>query len=321
MNSWSLCTSAYATEHREQIWRDALQRVYLSMSSETLRDGLRGEVSYNRSPLGMQFVKLAGSPQAIAGDYPASGTTSANLWIALILEGNAALRIGGETHALEVGDILYGAGGGDRVELLLSSDFEILTVEMPHEVFYKRLLNPLAIRAGTISRQEGINHVLSDFLSSVAAQMESLTETSFHPVEMALSELLTYCLARRPALNGFKDLGHARHFQELCHSIDLHLGDCDLSLDKVARRNNVSPRYVQKIFSQANSSFSQFVRKRRLEQCRKDLSSRANASLSISEICFRWGFNDLAYFSRAFSAEYGCSPRAYRTQLLEEQPV
>ncbi|SFU74061.1 helix-turn-helix transcriptional regulator [Pseudoduganella namucuonensis] len=317
MNNWSLRTSAYATEHREGIWRDALQKVYLSMSRETILDELRGEVSYNRSPLGMQFVKLSGSPQAIVGDYPTTRTSSTNLWIALIHEGNATLRIGGQTHALDVGDILYGAGGVERVELHLNSDFEILTVEIPHEVFYKRLLNPLAIRAGTISRQHGINHVLSDFLSSVAAQMGSFTEMSFHPVETALAELLTYSLAMLPPLNDCKDLGHARHFQEICHSIDLHLGDCELSLAGVARRHNVSPRYVQKIFAQANTCFSQYVRTRRLEQCRKDLSNRLNASLSISEICYNWGFNDLAYFSRAFSAEYGCSPRAYRTKLLE----
>ena len=317
MNSWSMRTSAYATEHREDLWRSALQKVYLSMSRDTMMDELRGEVSYNRSPLGMQFVKLSGSPQAIVGDYPASGTSATNLWIALIQEGTATLRIGGETHALEVGDILYGAGGTERVELHLSSDFEILTVEIPHEVFYKRLLNPLAIRAGTISRQHGINHLLSDFLGSVAAQMDSFNELSFHPVETALAELLTYSLAMRPTLDDCKDQGHARHFQEICHSIDLHLGDCELSLAGVARRNNVSPRYVQKIFGEANSRFSQYVRTRRLEQCKKDLSNRLNVSLSISEICYRWGFNDLAYFSRAFSAEYGCSPRAYRSQLLE----
>ena len=317
MNSWSMRTSAYATEHREDLWRSALQKVYLSMSRETMMDELRGEVSYNRSPLGMQFVKLSGSPQAIVGDYPASGTTATNIWIALIQEGAATLRIGGETHALEVGDILYGAGGADRVELHLRSDFEILTVEIPHEVFYKRLLNPLSIRAGTISRQHGINHLLSDFLGSVAAQMESFNELSFHPVETALAELLSYSLAMRPTLNDCKDQGHARHFQEICHSIDLHLGDCELSLTGVARRHNVSPRYVQKVFGEANSRFGQYVRTRRLEQCKKDLSNRLNATLSISEICYRWGFNDLAYFSRAFSAEYGCSPRAYRSQLFD----
>ena len=35
------------------------------------------------------------------------------------------------------------------------------------------------------------------------------------------------------------------------------------------------------------------------------------ARLSISEICFRWGFNELAHFSRAFRNQYGLSPREY----------
>ena len=34
--------------------------------------------------------------------------------------------------------------------------------------------------------------------------------------------------------------------------------------------------------------------------------------LSISEICFRWGFNGSAHFSRAFKDRYGVSPRDYR---------
>jgi AraC-like DNA-binding protein len=36
------------------------------------------------------------------------------------------------------------------------------------------------------------------------------------------------------------------------------------------------------------------------------------ASLSISEICFRWGFNGSAHFSRSFKERYGVSPRDYR---------
>jgi AraC-like DNA-binding protein len=34
--------------------------------------------------------------------------------------------------------------------------------------------------------------------------------------------------------------------------------------------------------------------------------------LSISEICFRWGFNGSAHFSRAFRDQYGVSPREFR---------
>ena len=37
----------------------------------------------------------------------------------------------------------------------------------------------------------------------------------------------------------------------------------------------------------------------------------------ITEIAFRWGFNDSAHFSKAFRAEFGQSPRAYRALHLE----
>lgn len=43
-----------------------------------------------------------------------------------------------------------------------------------------------------------------------------------------------------------------------------------------------------------------------------DLSSPQHARLSISEICFRWGFNGSAHFSRAFREQYGLSPREFR---------
>ena len=321
MNNWSVRTSQYAIEQREQVWRHALQKVYLSMAApcEAAVTGLRGEVVYCRSPLGTQFVKLAGSPQAIVGSYPLQSTSATNLWIALMLEGTATLRIEDKHCALEIGDILYGAGGVDNVELHLSSDFRILTVEMTHEAFYRRLINPGTIRAGTISGRQGVNQLLSDFLFSVAARMESLAQTSFYPIEMALSELLTYCLSHRENdTPRFRDQGQEHRFRAICHSIDLHLGDSDLNLEMVARLNNVSPRYVQKIFAETNSTFSHFLRQRRLEQCKKDLSSREHASLSVSEICFRWGFNDLAYFSRAFSAKYACSPRAFRAKMLAD---
>ncbi|MDB5442464.1 MAG: transcriptional regulator, AraC family, partial [Phenylobacterium sp.] len=82
--------------------------------------------------------------------------------------------------------------------------------------------------------------------------------------------------------------------------------------------DGISPRSLQKLFASANQSFSTYVRSRRLERCRLDLSSPICASLSISEICFRWGFNGSAHFSRAFKERYGVSPREYRKTHLGE---
>jgi AraC-like DNA-binding protein len=115
-------------------------------------------------------------------------------------------------------------------------------------------------------------------------------------------------------------LGRARaeHFHQISQDIELRLGDCELSLGKVADVHHVSSRYIQKLFGEAGFSFSQYLRLRRLEHCRADLSSRAHEALSISEICFRWGFNDAAHFSRSFRNQYQTTPREYRQQFLGE---
>jgi AraC-like DNA-binding protein len=38
----------------------------------------------------------------------------------------------------------------------------------------------------------------------------------------------------------------------------------------------------------------------------------ANARKTVSALTARWGLPDAAYFSRAFRAEFGISPREYR---------
>ncbi len=60
--------------------------------------------------------------------------------------------------------------------------------------------------------------------------------------------------------------------------------------------------------------FSAHVRGKRLERCRADLGNCQYGHLSISDICYRWGFNDPAHFSHAFRQNFGLSPRQYREQ-------
>jgi AraC-like DNA-binding protein len=45
------------------------------------------------------------------------------------------------------------------------------------------------------------------------------------------------------------------------------------------------------------------------------------AHLSISEICFRWGFNDAAHFSRAFREQFATTPRAWRSSQRADDVV
>ena len=90
------------------------------------------------------------------------------------------------------------------------------------------------------------------------------------------------------------------------------LADPDLDVDAVAADAGISPRYLRRLFAAENDHFGNYLKARRLERCHADLASPLHAQLGISEIAFRWGFNDAAHFSRSFRSRFGITPREHR---------
>ena len=85
-----------------------------------------------------------------------------------------------------------------------------------------------------------------------------------------------------------------------------------LSLDEIAQRQRVSPRYLRMLFETEGTSFSQFLREHRLQHSYHLLTSPLYAQLPISTIAYEAGFGDLSNFNRAFRARYGLTPSDVR---------
>ena len=66
------------------------------------------------------------------------------------------------------------------------------------------------------------------------------------------------------------------------------------------------------LFHTAGITVGSFIRQRRLERCRADLSDPLRAGERITEIALRWGFNDMPHFSRVFRATFGATPSDFR---------
>jgi AraC-like DNA-binding protein len=95
--------------------------------------------------------------------------------------------------------------------------------------------------------------------------------------------------------------------------VEQRLGDPELSPATIAAANHISLRYLYKLFeAQQQTSVAAWVRRRRLERCRRDLVDPALADRPVSAIAARWGIPSPAHFSRVFRAEYGVAPAEYR---------
>jgi AraC-like DNA-binding protein len=86
----------------------------------------------------------------------------------------------------------------------------------------------------------------------------------------------------------------------------------DLTIDVIARRHRVTPRYVSMLFNKDGLTFSQFVLHERLSRVYRALIDPRIAVRSISDIAFATGFGDLSYFNRTFRRRYSASPSEVR---------
>ncbi|GAA4556931.1 helix-turn-helix domain-containing protein [Pseudonocardia xishanensis] len=97
--------------------------------------------------------------------------------------------------------------------------------------------------------------------------------------------------------------------QEMLRYLDRHLGDEDVGPARLARAHGLSERTVNRIFREGGESVAEYVRRQRLDRARGDL---VRTTEPLSAIAHRWGYADLAHFSRSFKAAYGQPPSRAR---------
>ncbi|WP_426011776.1 helix-turn-helix domain-containing protein [Caulobacter sp. DWR2-3-1b2] len=313
MKAWSFSTDSHPRAERAAAWREAMSRLGLPIEGLSDAEPASASVICQTSPLGLEFALVEAGAQAISGRR--TGQPAA-VWLAVLLSGEGTLVTDDLAETMVPGDIAYGPTG-QAAALRLETRCRLMFVRAPRVALDHRLIAPVSLRVGRLQGATGVAHILSGLLRATADGLEDLTIDQLRPVELALTEFLAICLVEGGAEadafgNGVGSGAPTAHLQRLCQTIETLLPDPDLSLRRVADEEGVSPRYVQKLFASADETFSHYLRTRRLERCGTDLASPQHARLSISEICFRWGFNGSAHFSRAFRDQYGQSPREFR---------
>jgi AraC-like DNA-binding protein len=314
--AWRFTTDAIDPPGRLGAWREVMTRLRLPLGeppdddASCPKEGFWGDVSCIVSPLGMDFAVMSASPQTISGR---NRNQPAAVWLVVLLEGEASFFDGERTAPLAVGDIAYGPTGM-HAGLKLTTPFRLLFISAPRVALDHRLVAPLSLKVGRLKGASGLGHVFSGLLRATSETIGELSADQLRPVELALTEFLVANLAAEgaPASRGGANAARAAHLHRVCQTIETLLAEPDLTLERVAEADGISPRSLQKLFAAAGQNFSHYLRTRRLERCRLDLTSPMFADLSISEICFRWGFNGSAHFSRAFKDQYGVTPREYR---------
>lgn len=91
--------------------------------------------------------------------------------------------------------------------------------------------------------------------------------------------------------------------------IDLHLGDCDLNVTRLADLCCISTVYFTRLFKkELHQTPYSYITRKRMETARDMLRE----ACSISDIVHLVGYSDIYQFSRAFKKYYGVPPRTMK---------
>lgn len=305
--------------HKEQplAWQQAMNEIYIpSCQFNTFETDSHANVSSLYSPQGIELSILSGSPMQISGR---SGVQPFYLWMAYLIEGDYCLKHGNIETEIPAESIIYAPTNMDMT-LTIKSNFRLLYIKIPKTLINNRLINSNLIAVGSILCKSGINRVFASMLATLSDNFDHLEDDLIGPIENALTEFILTNLVNRSRLQKFGCASKLIHFNQICQYINANLTDPELSLNQIADHFKVSSRYIQKLFEQTEESFISYVRTRRLERCSFELSRPEYDHLSVSDICFRWGFNDAGHFSRTFRKYFGSSPREYRRgQLVQRE--
>ncbi len=96
--------------------------------------------------------------------------------------------------------------------------------------------------------------------------------------------------------------------QRVLAYIEANLSDCRLTARRAAKELGMSSRWLHKLLEDLESGFPDLVSRRRLEKSLCILQDPTSARLSIAEIAFLSGFNDLSTFYRRFGERYRMTP-------------
>ncbi|MFC5722759.1 helix-turn-helix domain-containing protein [Streptomyces gamaensis] len=307
-----LRTQDHASADRRAFWQDVVCDSFVPVHVEPLQDEpFRGEIRADR--LGaVQICEVSADPSRVDRTPRLIARSDAEyLLVGVVQRGSAVVRQDGRETVLGPGDIAC-YDTTRPYTLVCRADFSMLEFMLPHRLAHLDSSRTGELTATRFSATEGVGALVSPFLTRLAGRSREYADSAEGLSRTTGDLLATMFAERRPRPGDDRQAVRRTTLLRVRAYIDQNLADPGLSPEQIAKAHHVSLRYLQKLFSEEQTTITAWIRQRRLEGCRRDLAGPYAADRTVASTAARWGFMDPAHFSRAFKAAHGLSPSDYR---------
>lgn len=307
MATWS--TATVQSRERFSYWREVVCQTVLSVSTEHPANGFSASIA-SRTFGNLRLASFESTSHGIVrNNCHVAAAPEASYLVSLQIRGRSNITQGEESFCLEPGEIAivdserpFRVGFPDSVHRILAI--------VPREMLSQRapwMKDARSCRKLTLSGP--YSDLARRHLVHLTRGDDDLSTSEAVLMVENLCNLLTLASAREVRPNSLAPELMMQSILTFCRQ---HLHNPELSPSLVASHVGISVRTLQLRFQQSGKSFGRWLLECRLEACGKDLKDPFKQGDSISTIAYRWGFNDLSHFNKAFRARFAMSPSQWR---------
>ncbi len=258
-----------------------------------------------------EILRLDAAPAA-AGAAPRPEPVDPPYLFILQVEGSSLNSQDNRVAKLASGDFVLCATARP-CEMSLPEPGRRIIISIPGNLLRRHLACPDNVVGVRMSGAKGMNMLLANFVRSFwACRREAVDQSVAIRMSCTLLDLIAAAYSCTPQARCEQSSLVAAHRVRIISYIEAHLRDPELTPRRVAQACRITARYLHHLFASESETVTQFIQRRRLEECARALIAAPIRGRLVTEIAFDYGFNSLTHFGRVFRNQYGLTPSEYR---------
>lgn len=296
------------------VWGDWMSRLFFGLKSDLYGDTTFDGHLYTSHAGHVVMTRLeANRHRVIRTTQLARGSEASYLKIVAPWQGSAAVeQAGRQTWVRPGGWAIYDTTGS--YEVANPERSQHLIVMVPKEPLVERGLRLDALMGRHVGGASGISRVALETMRNTFQELPSMTPEAARGAGDLILELVRLSLQEMAGRHTATTQQEAFKDRIRAH-IGQHLRDPGLSIDRIAQALNCSKRHLHNAFADEEDTLANYILRRRLQACMRDLKSPEHDTRTVTDIAFSWGFSNSAYFSRVFRNHTGMSPSDFRAAV------
>jgi AraC-like DNA-binding protein len=313
-------TDELPEKDRLSIWREVFGRKVVKMDMESIgSQPFRSEANIYALP-NLTIASISSSPNRITRTRALAADGSDDLVLGILLSGKCVTHQGKKEVAFQAHEgVLWSnaSSGGGSYE----GSIDFLTIAVPRTALTQVVANIDDTLMQLIPQGNDAMRLLVGYVKLLQVEFSHMSLELKTAAGSHVQDLVAMALG---ASRDAAELANGRGIKvarllALKTDILANLTRRDLSIETLASRHGISPRYIRTLFEGEEQTFTDFVLSHRLERAHRCLVDPRFAGYMISTIAFKAGFGDLSYFNHAFRRRYGATPSDIRASARSDE--